>query len=67
MFVYMYVYTHIILLAISLAIEEFLASIAAASAHCSESICSVIRILLFTWNMLYLCHNIDGSLSNSIK
>ena len=67
MFVYMYVYTHIILLAISLAIKDFLASIAAASVQCFESICYVIRIPLFTWNMLHLCHNIGGSLSNSIE
>jgi len=62
----MYVYTHIILLALSLAIE-FLASIAAASVQCFDSICSVIRIPLFTFNVLRFCHNIDGSLTNSTE
>jgi len=63
----MYVYTHTILLAVSLMIEEFLASIAAVSVQCSESICSEISITLFAWNMLHLCHNTDGSLGNSTE
>jgi hypothetical protein len=63
----MYVYTHIIQLAVHFEVEEFLVSIAVASVHCSESIPPVMRIPLFTWNMLFLCHNIDGSQSNSTE
>ena len=55
------------LLAVYFAVEEFLAFVAVASGQCSESICSVIRIALFTWNLLHLCHNIDGSLSTSTE